>query len=118
MTAILSVGRDDSLMAVRSMVLQQAGYIVTEVQSDREALRRLRCAKFDLMLICHTVPEREQARLAAAVRLLQPGLQIVNIRSAVHHSSNENCVTVDSIAPALLTDLSRILSKRGSGRTL
>jgi hypothetical protein len=40
MTAILSVGRDQ--MAKRTIILQRAGYLATEVYSRREALRQLR----------------------------------------------------------------------------
>lgn len=114
MTTILSLGRDHSLMAIRTMVLQQAGYAVTEAYSGSEALEHLRDAQFDLMLICHTVPDLELKKLVAAVLLFQPGLQIVYINSSGHHSTYEDCVSVDSIAPAFLTDLSTVLSKSGS----
>jgi hypothetical protein len=40
MTAILSVGCDQ--MAKRTIILQRAGYLATEVYSRREALRQLR----------------------------------------------------------------------------
>ena len=114
MTAILSMGRDHSLMTIRTMVLQQAGYAVTDAYSSSEALEHLRAAEFDLMLICHTVPEVEQRELVAAVRLLQPGLQIVYINSSGHQSTYADCATVDSVAPAFLIDLSVVLSKSGS----
>ena len=118
MIAILSMGLDRSLMAIRAMLLQQAGYAVTQAWSSEQALRRLRSSAFDLMLVCHTVPQDEVKELIAAVRLLQPGLQIVYISATEHHPAQEHCASVSNLAPAFLTELSAVLRKTGSGRTL
>ena len=114
-TTILSLGREHLLMAIRTMVLQKAGYLVTEVYSSREALQRLKSTRFDLILICHTVPELEQRKLVAAVRLLDPGLQIVCISANGQYSTYEHCARVDNVAPAFLTELNAVLRRTGSG---
>lgn len=114
MIRILSVGRDPQLMAVRTMVLHEAGYLVDEADSNKQAMQRLRSAKFHLVLICHTIPEPEKAKLAAAVRRLQPGLPVACISSYGYSSPDDHCETVNNVAPAFLTDLSMILSKAGS----
>lgn len=115
MIAILSLGRDRPLMAIRTMVLHQAGYAVTEAYSGEEALQRLRCAQFDLMLICHTITEPEQRKLVTTLRLFKPGLQIVCISSNGDYSAYEQCAKVDNVAPAFLKDLSAVLHRTGSG---
>jgi len=112
MKKILSVGRDRVLMPLRTMLLLRAGYGVDEACSKKEALRRLISGKFDLVLICHTIPELEQHELGAAVRRLLPGVPIVCI-SSNGPSTHEHCETVENIAPAFLTGLNAILGKSG-----
>lgn len=112
MTIILSFGRDHLLMPLRTMVLHQSGYAVAEAYSGDEALRLLSSVKFDLLLICHTVPETEQRELIAAVRRSMPGLPIACLESN-EHPIQEYCWAVDNTAPALLTDLSAVLHETG-----
>ena len=110
MSIILSVGRDHLLMPLRTMVLHRAGYVVREAYAGDEALRLLSSGKFDLLLICHTIPEPEQRELIAAVRRALPGLPIACMNSN-EHPIQEHCSAVDNMAPAFLTDLSEVLHK-------
>lgn len=112
MTIILSLGRDHLLMPLRTMVLHRAGYVVREACSSDEALRLLGTVEFDLLLICHTVPEAEQRELIAAVRRSLPGLPIACLKSN-EYPIQEYCSAVDNTAPALLTDLSAVLHRTG-----
>ncbi len=116
MIRILSVGCDPHLMAVRTMVLHEAGYQVDEANSRGEATRRLRSAKFHLVLICHTIPEPEKDKLVTAARRLQPGLPVVCISSYGYSSPDDHCETVNNVAPAFLTDLSTVLRRTGARR--
>ena len=108
---ILSIGRDHSLMPIRTLLLQHAGYTVTEAYSSSEALQRLESANFDLVLICHTVAEPERAEFISAANILKPGLLIACINSNVHCFTDVRCTTVNNVAPMLLTDLGAALGK-------
>lgn len=117
MIRILSVGRDPQLMAVRTIMLHNAGYLVDEADSNKQAMQRLRSAKFHLVLICHTIPELEKDKLTAAARRIQPGLPVVCISSYGYASPDEHCETVSNVAPAFLMDLSTVLRRAGARRT-
>jgi CheY-like chemotaxis protein len=69
---LLSVGYDPILMPVRSMLLHQAGYEVVEARSLVEALKRIKAANTDLLLICHSVNEDERYLMIEASRLSSP----------------------------------------------
>lgn len=82
---ILSVGYERTLMASRSMVLRSAGYEVEEAHSLAQALSRVDADVVDLVIICHTLSEREQQELIAAARRkrrLLPLLCITTLESA------------------------------------
>ena len=67
-TRILSVGHDQHLLSLRSMVLETAGFAVIEAYSVSDALRLAQSDAVDLVLLCHTVPKSEQQRLLVAIR--------------------------------------------------
>ena len=106
---IVSVGHDNSLMPIRTLLLRHAGYAVTEAYTCREALQRLISGQFDLVLICHTITEDEKSEFIPAVRVLQPEVPIVCIRTHEHYPNDEICRTVDNVAPRFLTDINAVL---------
>jgi DNA-binding NtrC family response regulator len=116
MARVLSIGRDRLLMAIRTRVLERAGYRVNEAHSPRDGRELIRLWKFDLVLICHTMTEPEQADLIAIFRLIQPMLPILCIRSNKHYGDNEKCSSVNNFAPALLTEINAALQKTGIAR--
>lgn len=110
-TLILSVGRDQLLMKIRTMVLQRAGYQVEEAYSSSDAARLLASTRFNLVLICHTVPASEHSELAAHVRLLKPPIPIVCISRNGFHSDQPDCEVVNNFAPMFISDLRRIVGQ-------
>lgn len=118
MARVLSIGYDRLLMAIRTMVLQRAGYRVNQANSTRDARGLFGLWKFDVVLICHTVPEPEQVELINEFRLTRPRLPILRITANNHYSDHENCSALDSVAPALLTDISAALRRTGAARAL
>lgn len=65
---ILSVSHDPTLLSTRHMLLQSAGYIVESASSVERAIRSLRNGDFDLVVLCHSLPEEERARLMRGIR--------------------------------------------------
>jgi CheY-like chemotaxis protein len=67
-TLILSAGRDPALLGTRSLILRSAGYIVESAYSIEDAITRFRGGAFDLVVLCHSIPERERKRLIFLIR--------------------------------------------------
>jgi len=74
---ILSVGEDRLLLYSRRLILETAGYVVESVRAD-VAIEQALLREFDLVLLCHTIPEEvvthivdASARIAPQTLLLQ-----------------------------------------------
>ena len=67
-TRILSVGHDHHLLALRTLVLERAGFEVIEAFCVSDALRLAQSDAVDLVLMCHSVPRAEQKLLLAGIR--------------------------------------------------
>ena len=66
-TLILNVGQDPELLRTRSLILRAQGYGV-ESCSIGEAIHRFRAGDFDLVILCHSVPQREREQLILLIR--------------------------------------------------
>ena len=71
MGKILSVGLDVNLLYSRKLVLQQTGAQVFNARVE-PALLMLESRFFDLILLCHTLPERDVAHLCRLAELFWP----------------------------------------------
>lgn len=116
MIRVLSIGRDRLLVAIRTMILRRAGYRVHEAYSPLDARRLVDSWKFDLVLICHSVPESEQTELISAVRFARPELPILSISSRKHYTDHETCSIVDLASSAILTEINTVLRNTGAQR--
>ena len=66
---ILSISYDASLLSTRQMILEQAGFKVTSALGFTEALERCQAsAKFDLVLLGHTVPRKDKSALITLLK--------------------------------------------------
>jgi CheY-like chemotaxis protein len=65
---ILSVGKDKTLMASRTLLLSNSGYAVEESHSLEKAICFVEANSIDATVICHTVPQCDQGVLISAVR--------------------------------------------------
>ena len=66
---ILSISYDLSLLTTRQMLLEAAGYVVTSALGFAEAMEI--CKKrhdFDLILMGHSMPQKDKSLLLAALR--------------------------------------------------
>jgi DNA-binding response OmpR family regulator len=66
-TRILSVSNDKSLLESREMLLRESGYEVTSAWGASEGLKHC-TAKFDLLIIGHSMPHEEKQSLVKAFR--------------------------------------------------
>lgn len=66
-TIILNVGQDPELLRTRALILRAQGYAV-ESCSICEAINCFRAGDFDLVILCHSVPQEERERLICLIR--------------------------------------------------
>lgn|SRR5689334_8074131 len=112
---ILSVGYDRFLMRVRSLVLRSSGYSVEEVYSGEQAVLRAESDTIDLLLICHTIPERDQKKLIAAVQRRRRLLPILCINNREFTFPLSGCVGVENTPVELLEGVQAavLVTRRG-----
>ena len=111
MFCVLSLGYDDILMPLRSLLLHQAGYLVIETYSLGEVLKRLKVGGFDLLLICHTVPMDQREAIIDSIRQSQPGLPFLCLAAEQVYSDPEHRPPACNNGPELLSDVSNALAK-------
>jgi CheY-like chemotaxis protein len=80
---VLAIGFDLSLMTIRDLVLQSAGYAVVEASSLEEAVDHFQSGDFDLVLLCHSVPAADRERLASLIRASGSRIPIVSIAGSL-----------------------------------
>ena len=72
---ILIVGQDSSLIETRAWVLQKAGFEATPTQWSAELSSSLRDSSIDLVVLCHSLSDRECHQLLAAIHSTQPAMR-------------------------------------------
>ena len=76
---ILSAGRDADLLKRRNAALTEQGYKVAAASNSCEAVDKLLNGDFDLVLLCHTMPEDDRQRLARIIASYSPSTPVVII---------------------------------------
>jgi DNA-binding NtrC family response regulator len=94
---LLSVGSDPDLMKTRSLVLLKAGYTLRDAMTIDEALTLFKQGDYDLVVICHSIPEPERLKLITAIRASSPSAKIVVIRKDGELSAKVADETVHSL---------------------
>lgn len=74
---VLSVGTYPELMLSRSLILKRLGCAVVPAASAEEVERLLGSRHFDLVILCHTLEEKERLRAAAAVHHQSPSTNVL-----------------------------------------
>jgi DNA-binding response OmpR family regulator len=96
-SVLLSVGSDPDLMKTRTLVLLKAGYAVRDAMTTSQALKVFEAGDFDLVIICHSIPEPERLKLITAIRASSPSAKIVVIRMDGELSAKVADETVHSL---------------------
>jgi len=66
--AILAVGQDEMILSTRSLILRSAGHIVKSLPSVSQAFGAVCNEDFDLVLLCHSIPQEDRDWFTRAVR--------------------------------------------------
>jgi CheY-like chemotaxis protein len=110
-TLILSVGRDAALLSTRDLLLQSAGYIVESSCSIEEATDRFRTGDFDLVILCHSIPERERQRLVQVIRDYGSATPVVFVSPYSGNPDRFSDLSIDNCPGDLLSTVHRLLSR-------
>lgn len=119
---VLSFGYDRNLMASRSLLLRDSGFVVHEAFSRYQALSLTRSDLIDVLLICHTVPDNEAQVLVSAMRKQRLLIPILCIRETDYWASSRNgCIVASSTPQELLAAIRAAVKgtpglRRGIGR--
>ena len=97
MTVVLSAGHDHTLLAIRNMVLARSGYQVVSAATPAEFIDRFFGGDFDLVILCHTIPEDERHRMADIVHKQSPSTPVVVLSDGLtsHHTYATATVAAD-----------------------
>lgn len=74
---ILSAGRDAGLLKSRNTALAALGYKVAAASDSLEIVDKLLNGDFDLVLLCHTIPDEDRLRVARIVAGYSPSTPVV-----------------------------------------
>ena len=80
-TVVLMVGQDRVLTETRSQVLRMAGYTVVPAFTLRQAMDEFVSGDFDLVLICHSIPQDARERLVDVLRKHTSRTPIISVAS-------------------------------------
>ncbi|MBI2679135.1 MAG: hypothetical protein HYX28_10170 [Candidatus Koribacter versatilis] len=74
---ILSVGRDATLLAIRNLILSGAGYTAVGASTPEEFVEKFYAGDFDVVVLCHTLPEDQRRRITQLVHAHSPSTPVV-----------------------------------------
>jgi len=85
--SILTISRDELLQQTRTLMLEQSGFHVSPARSDQEAIAFLTASNtFELILLCHSVPETSRVLLVTLAKKLFPALPILILYNGYEHT--------------------------------
>ena len=102
-TTILSAGRDRALLYTRNRVLEEAGYLVTPAITPAEITECCFKGGFDLVVLCHSIPQQERKRIARLVRMHTPSTPVIVLADMPTRKYEFGDLTVYSEAANLLS---------------
>jgi CheY-like chemotaxis protein len=110
---VLSVGHDPLLLKTRGQVLQTAGYTIVSEHSLKGAIARFLQGDFDLVILCHSLPEEQRERLTYLIREQTSLTPIISISPNFGQHDLFADATVDNDPDELVTGLREVLNSNG-----
>jgi DNA-binding NtrC family response regulator len=106
---ILSAGRDRPLLYTRNRVLEEAGYIVTSAITTAEIVEKFFAGDFDLIILCHSIPQDERQRIATLAHNHSPSTPVMVLADMASRRYEFGDLTVYSEATTLLESIPEAL---------
>ena len=111
---ILSIGRAPELLQLRSMVLRRAGFSVASVATAVQGLSIVDSEAIDAVLICHTVPTREQYWLVSRLRKSGPLVPVLCVNATDYGRAPQTCIAVSADPDELVAELRLAISSNST----
>jgi DNA-binding NtrC family response regulator len=102
---ILCVGYEPSLLEARAMILRRAGYVVHEIAILEFALSKMESDSIDGVVMCHSIPQKQQQLFVAQIMHIRRLLPILCIKNHPYEQCVLGCTGVDGEPDSLLTAL-------------
>lgn len=113
---LLSVGCDSQLLGSRQLLLQSAGYAVVSAHSAKEAVDCFLAGDFDLVLLCHSLPERERDGVACLIRASGSLTPIITVATYEGQQDVFVSATIESEPEQLLAGIRDALTQQHQKR--
>lgn len=116
MSRVLTVGNDTSLLHTRSLVLEKTGSTVCCTQPE-PALALLQKEFFEVVVLCHTVSQRDRVALCKQIGQLWPSSRIVTVGVSAFSSSSDDVPDISvpwQLGPQALIDVVTPLLQQSS----
>jgi DNA-binding response OmpR family regulator len=107
----LAVGRDPVLLQTRCQVLQSAGYTVVSALSLDQSLKEFRSGDFDLVILCHSIPELDRELLTKAVHSQSPKTPVIVVSATLSAMDRFADAMVENEPTTLLQEIPKLLHK-------
>jgi CheY-like chemotaxis protein len=117
----LCVDDEESILLLRSLVLQKAGYLAITASSGTAALEALASAPVDLVLSDYLMPEMDGVKLTRAIKARNPNLPVLLISAVLDLPPGAEVADgflSKLIEPDLLCNEVSMALKRGTGSRL
>jgi len=108
---ILSLATDSSLLTLRAMILQAAGYEVHSASNLLQVIEAYKSGDFDLVLIGHTISEKEKRRIASKLRELGTNGSVLELCLISPEIPNVDYWMIEAGPQVLLDKIHEILSR-------
>jgi CheY-like chemotaxis protein len=116
---ILCVDDEESILLLRSLVLEKGGYVPIPASSGFAALEALASVPVDLVLSDYLMPEMDGVKLTRAIKAWNPDLPVLLISGVIDFPPGAEVADgflSKLIAPALLCKEVSIALRRGPRR--
>ena len=110
-TLVLSVGFNRMLLEPRNQVLRSAGYLVVAAYSLRAAVDYFRAGDFDLVVLCHSVPQKDRESLTSLLRAWGSRIPVVSVSGKVCECDAFATETLEDGAHKFLSGISDALAE-------
>jgi CheY-like chemotaxis protein len=108
---VLVVGKDPVLLETRSRVLRLAGFTVVPAPCPELAVVQFLQGDFDLVLLCHTIPQEERRRLCRSFHQHTPRTPIVSVACCSGQRDTFVDATVESGPAELIAGLNELVAR-------
>lgn len=91
------------------MVLRSAGYFVESSNSIKDAIQRFEAGDYDLVLLCHTISERDRLKLTDLIKDFGSATPVVILATSNALPKCDIALTAQNEPSALLGRLDEVL---------